>query len=741
MSNGTGSNLLAPLPQDADFINWLKILSGYPQQEAIRAINDAAIIHTSLGFKDFYAQRLAGIEPNSPTGRIYEWIYSQNNPREAALYLRQVMLNNPQVQQKGYRLPTAHQQQGYRLPTAHQQQVYHPPSAQQQQGPPLPPAHPRSGARTLNVGNSPQPAYRAHDNGGGSYTAGVTNQNPPAIDGTCSIQTPSRPVAPSVAELLQIETPLKDWPVYIQGFQDLDRREVEYLQLNNQNGGDSSDFPEDFEEQETLIRRLMAALANCNEIFEQPRLVAKKGAGQKKDADVDSDANANEDEVTTDAAAVKYVKKLKNFELEMLAWKLLRRTREAQSGAINIPKYSPGWKYTKFESFTKRLDAVVWAVNKSKALVKNIMMPSSLARIAADPKGEILRKKTNQKLNGRRDDQVALANHVLNEGLAVMAEDNTLRDSRGAVVRRSKPGKSDWAIGKRTNQDQPYDSASNLPPTHKKAKANATTAGATVEANLAAAPTMVEGNAEEETTDNPRPRSSSSAQKEVVGRSGPSDPAYALSPVLNHQDEMSGVQPRGYDHTRRSGSLSSALVDYDTVPELPNDPDRFYVPPISQNPPPMHVPQFLQAANPGGYNNSPGIPINRNLWIPQVTIRLPQAIDLHNANPGGQPNGFGGLNMQFSPSPAATGSVMSPDMMVDPRLVQSSPLHHYQGLQPDPNQDEAPLDPQQQQQRGDNPFANLNFRLDLEEEPPAPNSFVWENRPDASREDGADFHA
>lgn len=103
------------------------------------------------------------------------------------------------------------------------------------------------------------------------------------------------------------------------------------------------------------------------------------------------------------------------FERTLLAWELLKACEEARRGKFSIPTWFKvhNGKIEHYDSFEARFQAVVIAIIKSKALVKNIFDSQFTLqwtnRIALHPESETACKEENAETNRLRNNQVNFA--------------------------------------------------------------------------------------------------------------------------------------------------------------------------------------------------------------------------------------------------------------------------------------------------------------------------------------------
>lgn len=98
---------------------------------------------------------------------------------------------------------------------------------------------------------------------------------------------------------------------------------TEYERLNNKKDNtdvpDCDDFPQDLDDQRSLVRELFEAMVDFSEIVEEPRLVRKNKKRQHSELENEDSSLAE----YRDNTHVKRVKESSDVEIELLAWNLL----------------------------------------------------------------------------------------------------------------------------------------------------------------------------------------------------------------------------------------------------------------------------------------------------------------------------------------------------------------------------------------------------------------------------------
>ncbi|OIW25169.1 hypothetical protein CONLIGDRAFT_648219 [Coniochaeta ligniaria NRRL 30616] len=155
------------------------------------------------------------------------------------------------------------------------------------------------------------------------------------------------------------------------------------------------------------VFELFQAMVDFTDVVDkQLKVRTRKPRGNQAAQQVD--ANAPAEPEYKDSLAVERVKNTPDAILEALCWILLESTVEAQRGNI----YTSPWQnmknhrlYEPYKDFRTRLDTVLEALRKSKALIDNIMGTSMVRRLAAVPHDMLHRKYANNALNAKRDVQ------------------------------------------------------------------------------------------------------------------------------------------------------------------------------------------------------------------------------------------------------------------------------------------------------------------------------------------------
>lgn len=135
----------------------------------------------------------------------------------------------------------------------------------------------------------------------------------------------------------------------------------------------------------------------------------------------DNGAANLEDAITSHTAerkqttAMATIAALSAFERRLLGWDLLQACEAAHQGHHSIPKWikHPNDLVESYDRFEDRIQAVVAALKKRKALVKNLcdawFMSQWAKRIAIRPEAEAKRKGDNKEVNNLRNKQVSFA--------------------------------------------------------------------------------------------------------------------------------------------------------------------------------------------------------------------------------------------------------------------------------------------------------------------------------------------
>lgn len=177
------------------------------------------------------------------------------------------------------------------------------------------------------------------------------------------------------------------------------KAEREYLERQNDPLTDVDDAPTTAQERVGLLQELVEAMTST---------------GEAADA-----FKTNKNGLKEPSAALAFITSLKDLELEIVAWKLLRTVLDAQSGNYLVPSWGGKNKYfaAKYTSFRARFDYVLNNLRQSKSLTKNLFdtEPTWIKRIAINPEKEQGRKAQNEKVNQKRNQQVEFANRHMSK--------------------------------------------------------------------------------------------------------------------------------------------------------------------------------------------------------------------------------------------------------------------------------------------------------------------------------------
>ncbi|KAG6354309.1 hypothetical protein INS49_004914 [Diaporthe citri] len=182
-------------------------------------------------------------------------------------------------------------------------------------------------------------------------------------------------------------------PVVINSLDEYLAMDAAYRSLSNCDKEEEKKIPTSIEgfpmtdaDRAALVAQLSAAIMDFSNIVDKPMKRATK-----RNAPV---ANS----------AVKAVKALSTFEVQLLAWKILCAICDAHCGLHNVPSWTNVWKYNSYDSFTARFRDVRHAVTRCKALLKSILDTDIpfVKRLAAGPRAEFRMKRENSEINDKR---------------------------------------------------------------------------------------------------------------------------------------------------------------------------------------------------------------------------------------------------------------------------------------------------------------------------------------------------
>lgn len=185
-------------------------------------------------------------------------------------------------------------------------------------------------------------------------------------------------------------------PVVINGLDEYLAMDAAYKSLSNRNNGDEEEeeevvvpmdgFPVTDADRAALVAQLTAAIMDFSNIVDKPM---KRQTTRNLPV-----ANS----------AVKAVKALSTFEVQLLAWKIMCAICDAHRGTHNVPSWTNVWKYNSYDSFTARFRDVRHAITRCKALLKSILDTDIpfVKRLAAGPRAEFRMKRENSEINDKR---------------------------------------------------------------------------------------------------------------------------------------------------------------------------------------------------------------------------------------------------------------------------------------------------------------------------------------------------
>jgi hypothetical protein len=135
---------------------------------------------------------------------------------------------------------------------------------------------------------------------------------------------------------------------YFSSFESACEFETRYLTFNNKQPSliedPTKEYPADVEGQKALVKRLYAAIFDWTDIIDNKRLNKVLNA---QEARTSTPADWNNSQITR-------VLGCSSAEGELLAWKFLQATKDAQDGRLHIGKWSEDFKYRAYPSFMDR---------------------------------------------------------------------------------------------------------------------------------------------------------------------------------------------------------------------------------------------------------------------------------------------------------------------------------------------------------------------------------------------------
>lgn len=185
-------------------------------------------------------------------------------------------------------------------------------------------------------------------------------------------------------------------PVVINGLDEYLAMDAAYKSLSNRDNGDEEEeeeavvpmdgFPVTDADRAALVAQLTAAIMDFSNIVDKPM---KRQTTRNR---------------PVENSAVKAVKALSTFEVQLLAWKIMCAICDAHRGIHDVPSWTNVWKYNSYDSFTERFRDVRHAVTRCKALLKSILDTDIpfVKRLAAGPRAEFRMKRENSEINDKR---------------------------------------------------------------------------------------------------------------------------------------------------------------------------------------------------------------------------------------------------------------------------------------------------------------------------------------------------
>ncbi|KAB5543036.1 hypothetical protein GE09DRAFT_1061564 [Coniochaeta sp. 2T2.1] len=171
------------------------------------------------------------------------------------------------------------------------------------------------------------------------------------------------------------------------------------------------DFPATYAERKALADGLFQAMVDTSSIVEAGHMKnTNKGKGK-----------------------VARVEEASNVELQILAWKILDASREAQEGYIYMPtRHGKEPAYKTYPTYKDRYEAIKAAVKGSKSIIVDAMAPDPIRRLVAAPEKEYL--KQNKRTNDDRNGQVKAGKTAMATGIFDKNDDGSVTDKQGRLI-------------------------------------------------------------------------------------------------------------------------------------------------------------------------------------------------------------------------------------------------------------------------------------------------------------------
>ncbi|KAB5518801.1 hypothetical protein GE09DRAFT_1065877 [Coniochaeta sp. 2T2.1] len=203
------------------------------------------------------------------------------------------------------------------------------------------------------------------------------------------------------------------------------------------------DFPATYAERKALADGLFHAMVDTSSIVEVGHMKTANKGKKKATADDEGEdgehGNDGEQPYATPAYNKNYkvarVEEASNVELQILAWKILDASREAQEGYICMPtRHGKEPAYKAYATYKDRYEAIKAAVKGSKSIIVDAMAPDPIRRLVAAPKKEYLRKKQNKRTNDDRNGQVKAGRKAMATGIFDKNDDGSVTDKQGRLI-------------------------------------------------------------------------------------------------------------------------------------------------------------------------------------------------------------------------------------------------------------------------------------------------------------------
>ncbi|KAG6368801.1 hypothetical protein INS49_003015 [Diaporthe citri] len=185
-----------------------------------------------------------------------------------------------------------------------------------------------------------------------------------------------------------------------------------------------SDFPLDFEIQRHYVRRVGKAILNMDGATDKTIKDRKRTSkSQKPSTKYQADVPADEEPGEKNSVAVTFLSGLKSVEVELVSWKIVTFSRDAQEDRLSRGTYgSQKTKIMHFDSWTERIEFIIHCLETTKTIARSIIREGDLSMkdFVASPKTKMDTANRNRTINCQRAEEKDAANKA--KGAALREE-------------------------------------------------------------------------------------------------------------------------------------------------------------------------------------------------------------------------------------------------------------------------------------------------------------------------------